>query len=132
MEISTDKTRLDLPFMISFLSQSYWAKGRTQETQQVLVDNSLNFGVYSDGKQIGYARLVTDYAQFAYIMGVFITPEHRGKGYSKQLMKTILETPELANVSVWRLATSDAHQLYAQFGFTELSKPENMMELMRQ
>lgn len=129
--ITSDKNQLDLEFITAFIAQSYWAKDRTEETMQTLIDNSLNFGVFLNDKQIGFARVVTDYGQFAYLMDVFIDKEHQGKGYSKILMKHILEHESLKNVKVWRLATSDAHELYRKFGFTELSKPENMMELMR-
>lgn len=131
LSITSDKNQLDLEFITAFIAQSYWAKDRTLETMQTLIDNSLNFGVFLNDKQIGFARVVTDYAQFAYLMDVFIDKEHQGLGYSKTLMKHILEHESLKHVKVWRLATSDAHELYRKFGFTELSKPENMMELMR-
>jgi GNAT superfamily N-acetyltransferase len=129
--ITSDKNRLDLEFITGFISQSYWAKDRTLENMQTCVDHSLNFGVFQDEQQIGYARVVTDYYQFAYLMDVFIDKSHQGKGYSKILMEHILECEPLKHVKVWRLATQDAHGLYKQFGFTELSKPENMMELFR-
>jgi GNAT superfamily N-acetyltransferase len=128
IEINTDKTQLDVPFIHAFITDSYWAKGRTIETVQTCIDNSLNFGVYLNEKQIGYARVVTDYAQFAYLLDVFINESYRGKGYSKELMKYILSCDELNAISVMRLATSDAHGLYEQFGFTPLAKPENLME----
>jgi GNAT superfamily N-acetyltransferase len=129
--ITSNKDQLDLEFITAFISQTYWAKGRSLETMQTCVDNSLNFGVFLDEKQIGYARVVTDYAQFAYLMDVFIAKEHQGKGYSKILMKHILENKLLKEVKVWRLSTSDAHELYRKFGFSGLSKPENMMELFK-
>lgn len=129
--ITSDKNRLDLEYVTAFIAQSYWAKDRSLETMQTCIDHSLNFGVFLDEKQIGYARVVTDYAQFAYLMDVFIDKAYQGLGYSKLLMKHILENESLKNIKVWRLATTDAHGLYRQFGFTELSKPENMMELMR-
>lgn len=129
--ITSDKNKLDLDYITAFISQTYWAKDRTLESMHTCVENSLNFGVFLEGKQIGYARVVTDYYQFAYLMDVFIDEKFRGKGYSKLLVKHILENESLKNIKVWRLATSDAHGLYKQFGFTELSKPENMMELMR-
>ncbi len=129
--ITSDKNKLDLDYITAFISQTYWAKDRTLESMRTCVENSLNFGVFLEGKQIGYARVVTDYYQFAYLMDVFIDEKFRGKGYSKLLVKHILENESLKNIKVWRLATSDAHGLYKQFGFTELSKPENMMELMR-
>jgi len=129
--ITSDKLQLDIEYITAFIAQTYWAKDRSLETMQTCVDNSLNFGVFLNGKQIGYARVVTDYAQFAYLLDVFIDEKHQGQGYSKILMKHILESETLKNVKVWRLATSDAHELYRKFGFTELSKPENMMELFR-
>lgn len=129
--ITSDKDRLDIAYITDFIAQTYWAKDRTMENMRTCIENSLNFGVFLDGKQIGYARVVTDYYQFAYLMDVFIDEKYRGKGYSKMLMKHILECETLKKIKVWRLATADAHELYRQFGFTELSKPENMMELFR-
>lgn len=129
--ITSDKNKLDLEFITGFISQSYWAKDRTLKDMQTCVENSLNFGVFSDEKQIGYARVVTDYVQFAYLMDVFIDKEYQGLGYSKVLLKHIFESELLKQVKVWRLATTDAHELYRKFGFNELSKPENVMELFR-
>ena len=129
--ITSDKEKLDLEFITGFISQSYWAKDRTLEMMQKCIDNSMNFGVFLDGRQIGYARVVTDYVQFAYLMDVFIDKTHQGKGYSKILMAHILETELLKAVKVWRLATSDAHELYRKFGFKELANPEKLMELVR-
>lgn len=130
ISITTDKNQLDVPFIHAFVSNSYWGKGRTPETMQICIDHSLNFGVFIGNQQIGYARVVTDYGQFAYLMDVFIDPGYRGNGYSKRLMNFILSHETLEAVKVWRLATTDAHGLYEQFGFKPLSKPENMMELM--
>jgi GNAT superfamily N-acetyltransferase len=104
--ISTDKNLLDVKFINDFISNTYWAKGRSLETMQKCIDNSLNFGLYLDGKQIGYARLVTDYCIFAYLMDVFIDESFRGKGYSKQLMKCMMEHESVKDVKVWRLATT--------------------------
>jgi GNAT superfamily N-acetyltransferase len=126
--IDTNKTRLNIEFITSFIAETYWAKGRSISNMQTCIDNSLNFGVYMGDEQIGYARLVTDYIQFAYLMDVFIAQEHRGKGYSKILMAYIMQYPLVKDVKIWRLATNDAHQLYAQFGFKHLANPENMME----
>ena len=98
---------------------------------QLCIDNSLNFGVYLQDRQVGFARVVTDFGQFAYIMDLFIQEKYRGKGYSKQLMKFIIEFDKLKNIKVWRLATSDAHGLYKQFGFDKIAKPESLMELMK-
>lgn len=129
--ITSDKDRLDIAYITDFIAQTYWAKDRTMENMRTCIENSLNFGVFLDGKQIGYARVVTDYYQFAYLMDVFIDEKYRGKGYSKMLMKHILNSNALKDVKVIRLATADAQGLYKQFGFTALSKPENMMELFR-
>jgi N-acetylglutamate synthase-like GNAT family acetyltransferase len=131
VEIDTAKDRLDINFIHQFISNTYWAKGRTIETMKTCIDNSLNFGVYLENKQIGFGRLVTDFGQFAYIMDIFIHPDYRGNGYSKQLMQYIVNLPELRNVKIWRLATSDAHGLYKQFGFKQLNKPDTLMELIK-
>ncbi len=131
IEIAVDNNRLDLDFINGFISNSYWAKGRTKETMQTCINNSLNFGVYFQNMQIGYARVVTDYALFAYILDLFITESYRGKGYSKQLMNYILNHNKLKDIRVWRLATTDAHYLYQKFGFNVVAKPDNLMELIR-
>ena len=129
--INTDKTKLSLKFITSFISETYWAKGRTIANMQTCIDNSLNFGAYLNDTQIGYGRIVTDYVQFAYIMDVFIVEEHRGNGYSKILMNYIMNYPKLKNVKVWRLATNDAHKLYEKFGFKPLANPEKLIELKK-
>lgn len=129
--IDTDNSKLNVEFITSFISETYWAKGRTIDNMQTCIDNSLNFGVYLNENQIGYGRIVTDYVQFAYVMDVFIIEEHRGNGYSKILMNYIMNYPKLENVKVWRLATADAHKLYEQFGFKPLANPEKIMELKK-
>ncbi|MES2654653.1 MAG: GNAT family N-acetyltransferase [Bacteroidota bacterium] len=126
--ITTDTEKLDIPFIHHFISNTYWAKDRTVAEVQTCINNSLNFGIYLNNKQIGYARVVTDYVAFAYLMDVFITEEHRNKGYSSQLMEFILKNEALEKVKVWRLATTDAHFLYEKFGFKPLKSPEKMME----
>lgn len=128
IEVSTSKSRLDVPFIQHFLKDIYWAAGRTMAEVQTTIDASFCFGIYLDGQQIGFARVVTDYVVFAYLMDVFITPEHRGKGYSSLLIKAMMEEPQLQQVKIWRLATSDAHFLYEKFGFKALAHPEKMME----
>jgi len=127
--ISTDNNRLDIGIIHDFISkQSYWAQGRQIETVQRALDNSLNFGLYKNDQQIGFARVVTDYATFAWIADVFVLPEHRGKGLSKWLMELILSHPELQGFRRWVLATKDAPSLYARFGFIALHRPERWME----
>jgi len=128
IKISTQNGILDVKMIYNFLTDSYWAKGRTFTDVQKSIDNSLCFGVYLEGSQIGFARICTDYAVFAYIMDVFILPEFRGRGYAKQLMDAVINEPKLQSCKVWMLKTSDAHGLYKQFGFTDLSQPEIVME----
>ena len=127
IEISTNIERLDFDLIYRFISTSYWGKGRSVQKVQTCIQNSLNFGVYLDNQQIGYARVVTDYGHFAYIMDVFILPNYRGLGYSKQLMRYIMDCDTLQNIGVWRLGTDDAHGLYQQFGFEEIENPKNSM-----
>ena len=126
--VSTDKNKLDVPFIQHFLKYIYWAAGRTIEEVQTSIDHSFCFGIYLDNKQIGFARVITDYVVFAYLMDVFITEEHRGKGYSSILIDRMMKEPQLQNIKIWRLATKDAHFLYKKFGFNELANPEKFME----
>jgi GNAT superfamily N-acetyltransferase len=127
--ISTDRDRLDIPIIHNFISnESYWAKGRSIETVRRSLDNSINFGLYKNDQQIGFGRVVTDYATFAWIADVFVLSEHRGRGLSQWLMEVILAHPELQGFRRWVLATKDAHGLYARFGFIPLHRPERWME----
>jgi GNAT superfamily N-acetyltransferase len=126
--VSTDKSKLNVPFIQNFLKDIYWAAGRTMEEVQITIDSSFCFGIYLNEQQIGFARVITDYVVFAYLMDVFITEEHRGKGYSSILIENMMNEPQLKEVKIWRLATSDAHFLYQKFGFTALANPEKMME----
>jgi len=128
IEISKDKNRLDIDMIHEFLTETYWAKGRTKEAVKTSIEHCLCFGVYFEKKQIGFARIATDYAVFTYVMDVFILPDYRGKGYSKQLMKAISEEPLLQSCKVNLLKTSDAHKLYEQFGYTQLKHPKQIME----
>ena len=127
--ISTDNDRLDIPVIHNFVSnQSYWGQGRTAEVVQRALKHSLNFGLYQNQKMVGFARVVTDYATFAWIADVFVLPEHRSQGLSKWLMEVILSHSELQGFRRWVLATRDAHSLYARFGFIPLHRPERWME----
>lgn len=128
-QVSTDQSRLDIPMIYRFLSeQSSWAVGISRPTVERAIENSLCFGAYLDGRQIGFARVVTDFATFANMVDVFVLPEYRGHGYGKQLVAAVLRHPSLQRLRRFTLATSDAHSLYARFGFTPLSKPETLME----
>jgi predicted GNAT family acetyltransferase len=128
IQVSTDKEKLNVPFLQNFLKDIYWAAARTIEEVQKTIDSSVCFGIYLDDVQIGFARVITDYVVFAYVMDVFITEEHRGKGYSSMLVSAMMEEPVLKEVKIWRLATTDAHFLYEKFGFKALAHPEKMME----
>ena len=128
INVSTDKTKLDVPFIQNFLKDIYWAAGRTIDEVQTTIDASVCFGIYFNDKQIGFARVITDYVVFGYVMDVFITEEHRGKGYSSVLIETMMNEPVLKDIKIWRLATTDAHFLYEKFGFKALEHPEKMME----
>lgn len=128
--ISTDKSLLDMEVIYNYLhTDSYWAKGIPFEKLERSIDNSICFGVYFNNTQIGFARVVTDKAIFAYLADVFILPEFRKKGLSKWLVQTIMSHPDLQGLRRWSLATADAHGLYAQFGFTEINNPERWMQI---
>ena len=119
--ISTDKARLALPLIHDFLSRvSYWAQGRSFEAVQKSVEHSLCFGVYAGRQQVGFARVVTDYATFAWLCDVFILESHRGKGLGKRLIECVVAHPELQSVR-FMLATRDAHELYRRYGGLELA-----------
>lgn len=127
--ITTDQDRLDLNLLHNFLSQeSYWATGRSRDVVERSIQNSLSFGVFKNEQMVGFGRVVTDYATFAWIADVFVVKEHRGDGLAKWLIEVILSHPELQGFRRWVLATKDAHGLYQRFGFTELKRPERWME----
>jgi GNAT superfamily N-acetyltransferase len=128
--ISTDKSLIDFETVYNYLeNDSYWSKSVTAKRLKIGMENSICFGVYHQNKQAGFARVVTDKATFAYICDVFILADHQRLGLSKWLMQSIQQHPELQGLRRWSLATLDAHGLYAQFGFTALSRPENWMEI---
>jgi GNAT superfamily N-acetyltransferase len=127
--ISTDSKRLQIDVIHKYLSEeSYWAQERTREQTETAIKNSLPFGVYKGENQIGFARVVTDYATFAYLGDVFILEAFRGQSLSKWLMETIINHPDLQGFRRWILATKDAHALYEKFGFAELKFPMRWME----
>ena len=129
-KISTDKSKLNFNVIYNFIANSYWAKGIPNSVMQKAIDNSMCFGVYSaDNEQVGFARVVTDNATFAYLADVFITPDLQGNGLSKLLIKTIVEHPELQGLRRFLLATSDAHGLYAQYGFKPIDNPALLMQI---
>ena len=130
--ISDDPALLDLDIVHAFIAnESYWAKGIPKSLVERTVANSLCWGVYFDGKQVGFARVISDKATFAYLCDVFVASGHRGKGLSKALVATILAHPDLQNLRRWMLVTADAQKLYEQFGFTVAPQPDRYMEIHR-
>jgi predicted GNAT family N-acyltransferase len=127
--LSTDPQRLDVDFVYDFLTKSYWAKGISRELVLRSIENSLCFGVYTKGKQIAFARIISDFATYAYLGDVFVIESYRGHGLGKWMMECIRQHPQLQDLRRWTLLTRDAHGLYAQFGFTSLVKPDRYMEL---
>ncbi len=127
--ITTNRNDLQVEVILDYLlNQSYWAKTRTLEQMETVIENSLCFGVYKDEKQIGFARVVTDFATFAYLGDVYILDEFQGIGLGKWLMEIISNHPDLQGFRRWILATKDAHTLYEKYGFTELKHPTRWME----
>jgi GNAT superfamily N-acetyltransferase len=117
--ISTDRQRLDLDVIHGFLVRSYWAENRTRERVAQTIEHSLPFGLYHLDKQIGFARVVTDYVVIAFLADVFVLEAHRGKGLGRWLVEVVTSLPELRSIRRWLLGTRDAHELYRKFGFRE-------------
>ena len=127
--ISTNKNNLQIDVIQKFLNEdSYWAIQRTKEQTETVIENSLCFGVFAGEDQIGFARVVTDFATFAYLGDVFILEKFRGQGLSKWLMEVIINHSDLQGFRRWILATKDAHSLYEKYGFTPLKHPTRWME----
>lgn len=128
--ISTDKTKLDIDSTHEFLStKAYWCLNIPKTKVQTQIQNSMCFGVYENEKQIGFARVITDFAAIAYLGDVYILEEYRGKGLSKWLIETIMSHPDLQGLRRWILLTRDAHELYRKFGWTNISDPTRWMEV---
>lgn len=131
-EVSTDRARLDLDAIHDFLVQSYWARGIGRELMERGIGNSIPFGLYAPaGAQVGFARVVSDRAQFAYLADVYVLPAHRGRGLGIWLVECVLSHPELAAMRRWMLATQDAHELYRRFGFGPTRHLERLMFIER-
>ena len=127
--ISTERHRLDTKVIHGFLTNAYWAQGIPLAVVERSLEHSLSFGVYHGERQVGLARVITDYTTFAYVADVFILEEYRGRGLSKWLMETVVEHPALQGLRRWILFTRDAHGLYEKVGFTPSQNPERVMEL---
>jgi GNAT superfamily N-acetyltransferase len=129
--VSTDRKLIDLDVVHDFLTKCYWAKGISRDVVARSIENSLCFGVYSEGRQVGFARVISDCATYAYIGDVFLLDSFRGRGLGKWLMECIMQHPRLQGLRRWSLVTQDAHGLYSKLGFEPLKKPQNYMELHR-
>ena len=128
--VTTDRSRLDLDVIHGFLTTSYWARGIPRETVARSMEHSLCFGAFDEGRQVGFARVISDRTTFAYICDVFALESHRGHGVGKSLMAAIMAHPELQGLRRWTLFTRDAHGLYGQFGFGAAPHPERLMEVV--
>ena len=127
--ISTDKAELDVEAIRAFLAESYWARGIPPHLVEKSIQHSLCFGLYEENKQIGFARVITDYATFGYLGDVYLLESARGLGLGKWLMECVMGHPDLQGFRRWNLATRDAHGLYARYGFRPLENPQNYMEI---
>lgn len=130
--ISTDRKRIDPDVVHGFLTNCYWAKGISRELVARSIEHSLCFGIYDENRQqVGFARVVSDFATVAYLGDVFVLESHRGRGLSKWLMECVIRHPALQGLRRWILLTRDAHGLYSKYGFASLKAPERYMELHR-
>jgi len=129
--ITTDKGQMNIDTIHQLLVKTYWAATRSKSTQEACMRSSLCYGLFDGDEQIGFARVISDYATFAYLCDVVIAEPYRGRGLAKWMMSCILEHPQLQGMRRWLLSTRDAHEFYAKFGFAPLSKPEKFMEIYR-
>lgn len=129
--VSTDPAKLDIGLVQEFLASSYWARSIPREVVEKAVEGSLCFGVYGAGRQVGFARVITDRATFAYLANVFIVESHRGRGLARLLLETIFAHPDLQGLRRLLLVTRDAHGLYEKFGFRPLESPARHLEIVR-
>ena len=130
--ITTDHARVDIDVVHAFLDRSYWAGGVPRDVVETSVRNSVCFVLLHNGNQVGFARAITDKSTFAYMADVFVLEAHRGKQLGEWIVETMLSHPDLRDIPRWRLATLDAHGLYAKYGFGPLAYPERMMERIAQ
>ena len=128
--IDTDLARIDFDFVHGYLTRSYWSEGISLEVVVNAARHSIVWGLYEGETQIGYARVVTDRATFAWLCDVFVIEDHRGKGYGEWLVRTVVKHPALVGLRRFSLGTRDAHTLYEKVGFRSLERPEVMMEIL--
>ena len=130
-EISSERGRMDVDAIHAFLTRTYWARGIGRETVARAIEHSLCFGVFLDGAQVGFARVITDQATFAYLGDVYLLEAHRGQGLARRLLQAVLAHPPLQGLRRWLLVTRDAHPLYRRHGFEIVAHPDRMMEIHR-
>lgn len=123
--ITTDKSKFNFPLIYQYITNSYWSKGISLEKVKKSIENSYCYGIFLDSKQIGFARIITDFSSFAYLLDVFILDEYQNMGFGKKLLNSIFNDPKLVEVKKWMLATKDAHLLYKKYGFEELINSDN-------
>lgn len=132
IEISTDRARMDVALIHDYLAhQSYWAKNIPRDVVARSIAHSLCFGAFDGDAQVGFARMITDYATFGYLADVFVLPPYRGHGIAKRIMAAVMSHPDLQGLRRWHLVTRDAHGLYAQYGFAPLDAPERHMAVTK-
>lgn len=129
--ISIDQTEMDIDAIHAYLTRSYWAEGIPRDVVARSIRGSLCFGLFLGTDQVGFARVITDRATYAYLADVYVLEEHRGHGLGKRLIAAVMAHPDLQGLRRWQLATRDAHELYRPFGFTEVARPESLMEIRR-
>lgn len=129
--VTTDISKMDVDLIHNYLSHAYWCEGIQKETVKKAMENSLCFGIFQDDKQVGFARVVSDFSTYGYLCDLFILEAYRGRGLSKKLMEAVMSHPKLQGFRRFTLATRDAHGLYKKFGFTELKAPDRFMEIHR-
>ena len=129
--ISTDRSRIDVTAVHAFLSRTYWSPGIPESVLRRAIDGAISFGIYHGHEQVGFARVITDRATYAYLSDVYVLDAHRGRGLAKWLMEVIMSHPDLQGLRRFSLSTRDAHALYAQFGFEIVKNPERQMEILR-
>ena len=129
--VSTDRARIDVAAVHAYLSQSYWSPGIPADVIRRGIAGAICFGIYRGRDQVGFARVITDRATYAYLADVFVVESHRGRGLAKWMMEVIMSHPDLQGLRRFSLSTRDAHGLYAQFGFEPVGNPDRQMEIMR-
>jgi len=129
--ISTNRARIDISAVHGYLTHSYWSPGVPEDVVRRGIAGAICFGIYHGREQVGFCRVITDQATYAYLSDVFVLETHRGRGLSKWMMEVVMAHPSLQGLRRFALSTRDAHSLYARYGFTPVATPERQMEILR-